>query len=122
MKALSVKQPWASRIASGRKTVETRVWGTDYRGDLLIVSSKRPDNQGPAGMALAIVELYDCRLMRDAADWNAARCTWYPGAYGLFLRRLRVIEMFPVVGSLKLYDVQEPLGGFKVLVEAGIRH
>jgi hypothetical protein len=34
MKALSVKQPWANMIASGKKTIETRKWPTDYRGVL----------------------------------------------------------------------------------------
>lgn len=33
-KALSVKQPYASMIAQGSKTIETRNWPTEYRGDL----------------------------------------------------------------------------------------
>ncbi len=51
MKALSVKQPWANAIASGEKTIETRKWFADYRGPLLIVSSKQPRIQ-PAGCAI----------------------------------------------------------------------
>jgi len=39
MKALSVKQPWANKIASGEKTIEVRTWYTHYRGPLLIVLS-----------------------------------------------------------------------------------
>lgn len=31
VKALSVKEPWASLIASGQKTIETRRWRTSYR-------------------------------------------------------------------------------------------
>jgi hypothetical protein len=42
MKALSVKQPWAELIASGIKTIETRIWHTHFRGPLLICSSKKP--------------------------------------------------------------------------------
>jgi len=42
MKALSVRQPWANLIAAGKKTIETRKWATDYRGQILIVSSKTP--------------------------------------------------------------------------------
>lgn len=37
--ALSLWQPWASLIATGAKTIETRGWRTDYRGPLLICSS-----------------------------------------------------------------------------------
>ena len=43
MIALSVKQPWASLIASGRKQIETRVWSTPYRGPLLICAGQSPD-------------------------------------------------------------------------------
>jgi len=40
MKALSVIQPWATLIASGVKTIETRSWPTPYRGPLAIHASK----------------------------------------------------------------------------------
>ena len=52
MKALSVKQPWANMIAEGEKTIETRTWSTDYRGEILIVSARDPDIP-PAGCAVA---------------------------------------------------------------------
>jgi len=42
MKAISVKQPWAALIGAGVKTIETRVWKTYYRGDLLICASAKP--------------------------------------------------------------------------------
>jgi len=40
MKAFSLWQPWASLMASGAKTIETRDWGTRYRGPLLIHAAK----------------------------------------------------------------------------------
>lgn len=36
MKALTLHQPWASLIALGVKTIETRSWSTRYRGPLAI--------------------------------------------------------------------------------------
>lgn len=36
MKTLTLWQPWASLVAGGAKTIETRSWGTDYRGPLAI--------------------------------------------------------------------------------------
>lgn len=36
MKALSMTQPWATLVALGAKTIETRSWGTSYRGPLAI--------------------------------------------------------------------------------------
>ena len=40
MKALTVRQPWASLIAAGVKTIETRSWSTKYRGPLAIHAGK----------------------------------------------------------------------------------
>ena len=36
MKALSIKQPWASLIAHGIKNIENRGWRTNFRGRILI--------------------------------------------------------------------------------------
>ena len=106
MKALSVKQPWANLIASGEKTIETRTWSTNHRGPLLIVSSKTPPI-APAGMALAIVDLIDCRPM-SVLDEPAARCRKYEGAHSWVMERIRAIEPFPVQGQTGLYEVELP--------------
>lgn len=39
MKALSIKNPWASLIINGYKEYEFRTWKTKYRGKILIHSS-----------------------------------------------------------------------------------
>jgi len=41
MNAISLWQPWASAIAAGLKTFETRSWSTSYRGPLAIAAAKR---------------------------------------------------------------------------------
>lgn len=43
MKAISLRQPWAGLIAAGIKTIETRTWSTNYRGELLIHAAKKID-------------------------------------------------------------------------------
>lgn len=40
MKALSLWQPWATLLAIGAKTIETRSWYTSYRGLLAIHATK----------------------------------------------------------------------------------
>lgn len=102
MKALSVKQPWANMIASGEKTIETRTWRTNYRGPLLIVSSREP-RIAPAGCALAVAVLDDCRPM-TRKDERAACCRVYPDAQAWVLRDVRKIAPVPVKGSLGIYD------------------
>lgn len=39
MKVLSIKEPYATLIASGNKLIETRSWKTNYRGELFIHAS-----------------------------------------------------------------------------------
>jgi hypothetical protein len=104
MKALSIKQPWANMIASGRKTIETRKWKTDHRGPLLIVSAKLPDIT-PAGCALAVATLVDCRPM-SVLDEPEAQCRKYDGAYAWVLEDIRPIKPFPVQGEMKLFEVR----------------
>ena len=40
MKCLSLKQPYADLLATGRKTIEIRKWNTNFRGPFLIHASK----------------------------------------------------------------------------------
>ena len=46
MKALTVKQPWASLIAQGLKDVENRTWKTNYRGKILIHAAATAVKEG----------------------------------------------------------------------------
>jgi hypothetical protein len=108
MKALSIKQPWANMIANGEKTIETRKWPTNYRGILLIVSSKSPPIK-PAGVALAVARVADCRPMTKD-DEAAACCRVYAGAFSWVLEDVRRIEPFPVKGSLGIYEVNVEAG------------
>lgn len=41
MKAISLWQPWASAIAVGAKSIETRHWSTHHRGPIAIHAAKR---------------------------------------------------------------------------------
>ena len=105
MKALSVKQPWANMIASGEKTIEVRTRATKYRGPLLIVSSLKPKIE-PAGCALAIVDLIDCRPLTKA-DEKFACCEFRPGLFAWVLRDVRKIRMIPIRGWLGIYEVAD---------------
>jgi hypothetical protein len=59
VKALSFWQPWASLVAHGMKTVETRAWPTHYRGPLIIHAALR--TRGLDAAALQLLE----RLARE---------------------------------------------------------
>ena len=106
IKALSVRQPWANLIAKGEKSIETRKWATDYRGPLVIASCKKPAI-APAGYAVAIAQLVECRPMRRS-DEAAAKCPVYSGAFAWVLADVKRLTPFPVRGQLGLYDVEVP--------------
>lgn len=122
MKALSIKQPWAHLVIHGfegrQKTIETRVWQTHHRGDLLIVSSRQPVSRpwlpGPDademefGKAIGVVELVECRPM-TYQDETAAMCSIYPDAVSWVFENVREIEPFEVSGRLRLYEVDYQL-------------
>lgn len=44
MKALSIKNPFAALILAGVKKYEVRSWQTYYRGEILICSTQKPEN------------------------------------------------------------------------------
>lgn len=49
MRVLSLHQPWASLIALGEKTVETRSWAHPYRGPLAIHAARTRMHMGLVG-------------------------------------------------------------------------
>lgn len=58
MRALSVRQPWASLIAAGLKPIENRTWYPDSVRDttILIVSGKTPETREDLEAAAAICD------------------------------------------------------------------
>lgn len=109
MKALSLTQPYANLIRDGIKTIETRKWKTNYRGPLLICSTKQKvyvngEIIEPRGVAVCIVDVVDCRPMTEA-DEKAACIELFDNAWAWVINNLRVIKPFPVKGQLNIFNV-----------------
>jgi hypothetical protein len=108
VRALSVRQPYASHIAKAEKSVEVRSWSTNYRGPLLICASKKPFEEEPVGCAICVVDLVDVRPMIED-DEDKALCDFYDdGAFAWVLERPRPVEHFAVKGRLNIYTVELP--------------
>lgn len=104
MKALSIQEPWSSLIYSGKKTIETRTWNTNYRGRILLCASKNPKGE-LSGHAFATAEIEDCIPMVPEHEARAC-CLIYPGAYSWLLKDVRPLDkLFPVKGQLGLFEV-----------------
>lgn len=115
MKAITIRQPWASMIMSGQKTIETRTWSTKHRGMLLIHSSARPKNQGPTGVIMGVVKLLDVRPM-ERRDKKEACCDYAPGLYAWRIVKVAKLAVYiPCPGRLGLWDAEldEMMGTIK---------
>ena len=104
-KAISLKQPFANLVCEGKKTIETRTWNTEYRGDLLICSSQNPKIE-PYGKALCVVELTDTEPMKKEHEFRAC-CKLYPKAWAWHLKNIRPLpKQIPIKGKLGIYDIE----------------
>lgn len=63
MRGLTLTQPWASLVAIGAKTIETRSWGTAYRGPLAIHAGQ---GLGLVGGAAGLRELVQRPFFAEA--------------------------------------------------------
>jgi len=113
MKALSVKQPWATFIAWGRKTIEIRSWTTRYRGPLVICASGRDLKMDdgfvyPAGYALAQVQLVDVRplLLKDMKAAGFKRADFEDNMFAWVLKDVWEIE--PFLDALQFWPTGVP--------------
>lgn len=81
---LSVRQPWASYLVSGLKSVELRSWSPNYRGWLWIHAGKRPDTVAMNllklngeeflyGGLIGLAELEDYFFIDSEKKWYALR-------------------------------------------------
>lgn len=126
-KALSVKQPYADlltrvvfRDESGEyhaeKTIEVRTRNTNYRGDLLVCASAKPELPGRmSGVTCGFVELYDVKPIEQFTpeDW-AATCIPEKDrphkGYGWMMRNPRRVVEMPIKGQLGVYNLIVPKG------------
>lgn len=132
VKALSLLQPWATLIAIGAKTIETRSWATKYRGPLAIHASKGLPKKGlpwhesfdkalaetginglmecPRGAVIATCKLVDC--VKTEVIAGALQGTnelmfgdYEPGRYAWILEDIKPLpEPIPAKGMLGLWE------------------
>lgn len=127
MKAITIKQPWATLIAEGYKEYEFRTWKTKYRGDILIHAGKGIDKKAmerfkhlnleyPVGKIIAKAIITDCVKVDDRLRDVLAKKDpiVYKGVinktsndwdgYGFKLENIEKINPIEVNGKLSLWD------------------
>ena len=132
--ALSVKQPWATLLAAGVKSVEVRTWNALRRGPVLIHASKTIDERSGAWEWVTTPELKAATEFRGGivGIGNLVGCLSYPtkaafvadqgrhlnsedwyveaGLFGLTFRELRPVTFVPCRGNTFFFRVE----GFKL--------
>lgn len=126
--ALSIKQPWATLIVAGLKSIEVRGWSTSRRGRIYIHASKVADRRAEAwkhvpkrllkqaaieGGIIGSVELTGCVEYGSPAIFTADRMLhlnetrWFkpPRLYGLVVTRPKVEKFRAVLGNVKFFTV-----------------
>lgn len=117
MKTLSLKQPFAELVVSGRKTIELRKWNTRFRGEFLVHASQAVDQQAmdafgfsdlPRGCIVGKAMLKDVKkyvsgdeLVVDR-EKHLASLEW--GTYGFVLEHAERLPLTPCKGKLGFWE------------------
>ena len=123
--AVSIKQPWATLIAHGLKTIELRRWQPRRRGEIYIHASANPDESPEAWAKLpeslkafayrrrGVVgkfELKSVKRYATLADYQAdqrqhlASDEWFSeGLFGWLLQNPQPLPFEPRPGNLRLF-------------------
>ena len=134
--ALSLKQPWATLLVYGRKTVEVRSWATRQRGRVLIHAARVPDARPeawrlvPPELAEAVLlrggiigagDLTQCIAYRTPQAFTADQArhlndpSWFepPRLYGFVFNNLTVLPFRRYPGQTRFFQVEaeDPAAG-----------
>lgn len=84
MKAITLIQPWASLIVLGHKTIETRSWHTNYKGEILI----------HAGLKKIIVDESSYQLLTELENIPGFVKNYPELPYGAIIGKATIEESF----------------------------
>lgn len=120
MKALTLKQPFAELVVSGKKKIELRKWNTHFRGKFLVHSSKIPDKNDmnkfnfdnlPLGMIVGKANLTDVKKYKNDKEFNKDKnkhlATKKWGKYGFILSNAERIKPIPAKGKLNFWEFKK---------------
>jgi len=120
VKALSLKQPWAELIVSGKKTIEVRKWNTKFRGEFLVHASKNTNKEReqefgfktlPTGCIVGKATLVEVKKYKTQeefekdADKHFAKGWWDAKAHGFILTSATRIKPKTLKGQLNFFEV-----------------
>ena len=124
MKCLSVSQPYADLIVTGKKTIELRTWNTKFRGEFLVHAPIKIKDEActrltidksslRTGVIIGKVEIYDVKsyesieeLKKDYRKHFASE-EFLRHKYGFLLRKPQALRIpIPYKGSLGFFEAK----------------
>lgn len=90
MKCISLHNPYATGMALGLKTIETRGWYTKHRGDLLIQAAQKKDNEVTRNWLTCMTHLPSLDVFRSHGIISRENMD-----YGAILCRVNLVNVIP---------------------------
>jgi ASCH domain-containing protein len=128
MKCLSLKQPYAELLVSGKKSIELRNWNTSFRGKFLVHASKNIDKDTSEslgidysmlirGAIIGTAVLYNIKQYRNKTELERDRHKHLADTkefgfckYGFMIKNAhRLSRSIPYPGMLKFFEVDYPV-------------
>ncbi len=127
MKCISLKQPYAELLASGKKTIETRGWSTKFRGSFLIHASKTVDVEAckyyeidtdkiAKGAIIGKAVIYDVKKYLNNKEFSLdknkhlslKKLVNNKNMYGFLIKdAIKLEDAVPYLGKIGFFDVYE---------------
>ncbi len=115
MKCLSVSQPFADLIISGKKIIELRKWNTNFRGEFLIHAPLKINKKLVTGAIIGKAELYEVKIYNSIKEIKAdqkfhlASKNFHDRTYGFMLKNIKSFRIpIPCKGQLGFFEVDLP--------------
>lgn len=118
MKVLSLKQPFAELVVSGKKTIDIRKWNTHFRGTFLVHASLSVDKDAmkkhgyddlPRGVIVGKADLKEVKKYSNKSEFMKDRkkhlATIDYGMYGFVLQNAKRVKEIPAKGKLGFWDL-----------------
>jgi hypothetical protein len=128
MKCLSLRQPYAELLVSGKKTIELRKWNTNFKGKFLVHASKNVNREKcksldidhtklNIGMIIGTAFLYDVKkydnktqCMRDKNSHYADANIFNSCMYGFLIKNAhRFRHPIQFFGKLGFFEVDNSI-------------
>ena len=125
MKCLSISQPFADLIISGKKSIELRNWNTNFRGEFLIhaplkiriddVKRLKIKKKIVTGAIIGKAQLYDIKKYNSIKEiksdekFHHSTKNFQTKTFGFLLKNVKPLRIpIPCKGQLKFFDIDIP--------------